>query len=292
MNFLQIIHVLPELFSDTDLNNFYYSIMRIIPDCEIWTCVWYFQYELRVLEEFASQMSKLMPVKQEVDMSSLIMAPMPGVLKSVAVKPGDMVMGATVGGGGGRCSYTCIRRDEYFFNSFKGRKGFDQFAFVHIKTIINQLFYGNKKILWDLWGFQLLGIFFIANFFCFRSLRDRKSVYWKPWRCRTAWPPHAVPKWVNYLSLLQCISYTLIILRVIEPMHFYKHLHKVSLGDGYWIEGSHSSSKGYNCKIEKKMLIDSFLKSFPESLDIFQLIWPKTSLGWWYLIIKNKLTRV
>ncbi|XP_022288270.2 propionyl-CoA carboxylase alpha chain, mitochondrial-like [Crassostrea virginica] len=48
-------------------------------------------YELRVLEEFASQMSKLMPVKQEVDMSSLIMAPMPGVLKSVAVKPGDMV---------------------------------------------------------------------------------------------------------------------------------------------------------------------------------------------------------
>ena len=62
-----------------------------------------------MLEEFASQMSKLMPVKQEVDMSSLIMAPMPGVLKSVAVKPGDMVRGATVGGGG----------EEYFFNSFK-----------------------------------------------------------------------------------------------------------------------------------------------------------------------------
>ena len=54
-----------------------------------------------MLEEFASQMSKLMPVKQEVDMSSLIMAPMPGVLKSVAVKPGDMVRGATVRGGGG-----------------------------------------------------------------------------------------------------------------------------------------------------------------------------------------------
>ena len=51
-----------------------------------------------MLEEFASQMSKLMPVKQEVDMSSLIMAPMPGVLKSVAVKPGDMVRRATVRG--------------------------------------------------------------------------------------------------------------------------------------------------------------------------------------------------
>ncbi|XP_048746119.1 propionyl-CoA carboxylase alpha chain, mitochondrial-like [Ostrea edulis] len=48
-------------------------------------------YQLKVLEEFANQMSKLMPVKQEVDTSSLILAPMPGVLKSVAVKPGDMV---------------------------------------------------------------------------------------------------------------------------------------------------------------------------------------------------------
>ncbi|XP_062621839.1 propionyl-CoA carboxylase alpha chain, mitochondrial-like [Saccostrea cucullata] len=48
-------------------------------------------YQLKVLEEFASQMSKLMPVKQEVDMSSLVLAPMPGVLKSVDVKPGDMV---------------------------------------------------------------------------------------------------------------------------------------------------------------------------------------------------------
>lgn len=53
----------------------------------------YLQYEVRVLEQFASEMSKLMPVKQEVDMSSLILAPMPGVLKSVAVKPGDMVSG-------------------------------------------------------------------------------------------------------------------------------------------------------------------------------------------------------
>lgn len=53
----------------------------------------YLQYEVRVLEQFAREMSKLMPVKQEVDMSSLILAPMPGVLKSVAVKPGDMVSG-------------------------------------------------------------------------------------------------------------------------------------------------------------------------------------------------------
>lgn len=58
----------------------------------IFVCV-YLQYEVRVLEQFASEMSKLMPVKQEVDMSSLILAPMPGVLKSVAVKPGDMVSG-------------------------------------------------------------------------------------------------------------------------------------------------------------------------------------------------------
>lgn len=53
----------------------------------------YLQYEVRVLEQFASEMSKLMPVKQEVDMSSLILAPMPGVLKSVSVKPGDIVSG-------------------------------------------------------------------------------------------------------------------------------------------------------------------------------------------------------
>ena len=116
MNFLRIIHVLPELFSDTHSINFYYSVMRNIPDCEIGTCVWYFQYELRVLEEFASQMSKLMPIKQEVDMSSLIMAPMPGVLKSVAVKPGDMVRGATVGGGGGVFVY--LHSEGWIFFQF------------------------------------------------------------------------------------------------------------------------------------------------------------------------------
>ena len=160
------VHVYLNYFSGKDLNNFYYSLMRIIPDCEIGTCVWYFQYELRVLEEFASQMSKLMPVKQEVDMSSLIMAPMPGVLKSVAVKPGDMVRGATVRRGGGG-SYTCIGRDEYFFNSFKWRKGFDQFAFVHIKTIVNQLFYGNKKILWDFMRILTIGNIFHCELFLF-----------------------------------------------------------------------------------------------------------------------------
>lgn len=136
MNFLQIIHVLPELFSDTHSNNFYYSVMRNIPDCEIGTCVWYFQYELRVLEEFASQMSKLMPVKQEVDMSSLIMAPMPGVLKSVAVKPGDMVRGATVGGWGGRNIFSILSSEG---------KALISLHLCILKLLLTNFFMGTRK---------------------------------------------------------------------------------------------------------------------------------------------------
>ncbi|KAL8582914.1 hypothetical protein ACOMHN_057067 [Nucella lapillus] len=48
-------------------------------------------FSLRVLEEFAAQVVKFMPEKKEVDMSTIVMAPMPGMLKSVAVAVGDQV---------------------------------------------------------------------------------------------------------------------------------------------------------------------------------------------------------
>ena len=49
------------------------------------------QFSLRVLEDFAAQMQKYMPEKKEVDLSSVILAPMPGMLKSVDVQVGDQV---------------------------------------------------------------------------------------------------------------------------------------------------------------------------------------------------------
>jgi len=44
-----------------------------------------------VLDESFADMMIHMPEKVEPDYSSLIIAPMPGLVKSVNVKPGDMV---------------------------------------------------------------------------------------------------------------------------------------------------------------------------------------------------------
>lgn len=44
---------------------------------------------MRVLDDFAAAMQKLMPEKKEVDLSSVILAPMPGMLKSVDVEVGQ-----------------------------------------------------------------------------------------------------------------------------------------------------------------------------------------------------------
>ncbi|XP_067668543.1 propionyl-CoA carboxylase alpha chain, mitochondrial-like [Haliotis asinina] len=48
-------------------------------------------FPVTVLDDLASDLTKLMPEKKEVDISSVILAPMPGVLKSVSVQDGDMV---------------------------------------------------------------------------------------------------------------------------------------------------------------------------------------------------------
>ncbi|PVD18563.1 hypothetical protein C0Q70_21113 [Pomacea canaliculata] len=48
-------------------------------------------FAVRVLDDFAAAMQKLMPEKKEVDLSSVILAPMPGMLKSVDVEVGQQV---------------------------------------------------------------------------------------------------------------------------------------------------------------------------------------------------------
>ena len=49
------------------------------------------KFPVMVLDERGYEAMKLMPEKKEVDTSSLILAPMPGVLKSVSVDVGQMV---------------------------------------------------------------------------------------------------------------------------------------------------------------------------------------------------------
>ena len=49
------------------------------------------QFSVRVLDDYAAQMQKYMPEKKEVDLSQVILAPMPGMLKSVDVQVGDQV---------------------------------------------------------------------------------------------------------------------------------------------------------------------------------------------------------
>ncbi|CAI9727821.1 propionyl-CoA carboxylase alpha chain, mitochondrial-like [Octopus vulgaris] len=48
-------------------------------------------FKINILDELAADLMKYMPVKQEVDRSSMLVAPMPGILKSIAVAAGDVV---------------------------------------------------------------------------------------------------------------------------------------------------------------------------------------------------------
>lgn len=49
------------------------------------------QFEVSVLSDEFAEMLKYMPEKVEPDFSSLVIAPMPGLVKSVSVCVGDMV---------------------------------------------------------------------------------------------------------------------------------------------------------------------------------------------------------
>ncbi|XP_050401632.1 propionyl-CoA carboxylase alpha chain, mitochondrial [Patella vulgata] len=48
-------------------------------------------FPITVLNNFASEMMKLMPKKKEIDISTVVLAPMPGMLKSVSVEAGQKV---------------------------------------------------------------------------------------------------------------------------------------------------------------------------------------------------------
>lgn len=49
-------------------------------------------FKLEVLSEMAAGLKKYMPVKPEIDQSSMLLAPMPGILKSISVADGDTVV--------------------------------------------------------------------------------------------------------------------------------------------------------------------------------------------------------
>lgn len=49
------------------------------------------QFQVSVMGDSYADMMQYMPEKEEPDYSRLILAPMPGLVKSVLVKPGDTV---------------------------------------------------------------------------------------------------------------------------------------------------------------------------------------------------------
>lgn len=49
-------------------------------------------FKVEVLDETAANFKKYMPVKPEIDQTSMLLAPMPGILKSISVAAGDMVV--------------------------------------------------------------------------------------------------------------------------------------------------------------------------------------------------------
>ena len=49
------------------------------------------QFAVRLLSPDGAKLMKYMPLKAKIDYSSVIVAPMPGMIKSVSVNPGDMV---------------------------------------------------------------------------------------------------------------------------------------------------------------------------------------------------------
>ena len=50
-----------------------------------------FQYEIRVLPESVAKYMPLMPAKKQIDLASVLISPMPGIVKSVSVKVGQRV---------------------------------------------------------------------------------------------------------------------------------------------------------------------------------------------------------
>ena len=51
-----------------------------------------FQYDLRVLPEQAAKYMSIMPEKKQIDLASVLISPMPGIVKSVSVKVGQRVI--------------------------------------------------------------------------------------------------------------------------------------------------------------------------------------------------------
>ena len=49
------------------------------------------QFNVHVMNDLAYQLNQFMPEKKQIDVTSVVMAPMPGVLKSVNVAAGDDV---------------------------------------------------------------------------------------------------------------------------------------------------------------------------------------------------------
>lgn len=50
-----------------------------------------FQFEIQVLEKKMADVWDYMPKKKVADTSTMVIAPMPGMVKSIAVKVGDQV---------------------------------------------------------------------------------------------------------------------------------------------------------------------------------------------------------
>ena len=51
-----------------------------------------FQYDLRVLPEHAAKYMSIMPEKKQIDLASVLISPMPGIVKSVSVQVGQRVV--------------------------------------------------------------------------------------------------------------------------------------------------------------------------------------------------------
>lgn len=54
--------------------------------------LWLWQFELQAYTDRAFKMLKHMPEKKEIDLSSVVLSPMPGIVKSIAVEVGQKVI--------------------------------------------------------------------------------------------------------------------------------------------------------------------------------------------------------
>jgi propionyl-CoA carboxylase alpha chain len=97
-------------------------------------------YKLKLYTEQSFDKLKYMLPKKEIDLSSLILSPMPGIVKSISVKPGDQVIeGQEI------CIVEAMKMQNKLVANKTGKVNLILFNFHLIRLIVNLIsFYLNR----------------------------------------------------------------------------------------------------------------------------------------------------